>query len=259
VPAPTTPRLPWIFHPRWSYWRMYALLAFMALADAYGFWTTLDVQYGKDKAFLLVVVIALALGAVAGAHWVGRLKREWREAGDASLLWIAFLATVWLLVGAGIAWTRARQNSSSASAGTGTLQLDEPTGYDQQSLTFALLLLGLYLLTGALAATHAYQHGDSRSVELREAVARQQRLAREHVQLIYEMRRAEGLLQHKIDEQERDNAEHEEKTEEVKAYGMELRAQTDEDEARNYRDPAATDATINRPRAQPPSASGRPS
>jgi hypothetical protein len=77
--------------------------------------------------------------------------------------------------------------------------------------------------------------------------------------LIYEMRRAEGLLQHKIDEQERDNAEHEEKTEEVKAYGVELRAQTDEDEARNYRDPAATDATINRPRAQPPSASGRPS
>lgn len=139
-------------------WPTYLLLGVMALADAYAFWTTLDAWLGKDKAILLVVVIAVLLGTVAGAHKIGSMARGRHfRAADYPALPIVGFTVLWLAVGPIMYWMRTHQ-SDSTPAGTGTLHLS-PLPANDSSPTFALLFLALYLLTGALAAEHAYRFG----------------------------------------------------------------------------------------------------
>jgi hypothetical protein len=227
-------------------WHAYPLLALMALADAYAFWTTLDILVGKDKAFLGVMVIALSLGAVWGAHEIGRMARAARIGETEYPGWlVGGFTTVWLALGLVMYWIRSHQ-PEPASAGTGTLQLPSLSAGETSQSPFALLLLGLYLLTGALAAGHAYRYSDPRSVELQEAINERKRINRERVRRFYELQRVEGLLEQTRDEQQRESADRDRKNEEVEAWGAELSAQQTEDLIERLGDPAATDAITRR-------------
>ncbi|MGH3887182.1 MAG: hypothetical protein ACRDSZ_11565 [Pseudonocardiaceae bacterium] len=227
-------------------WLTYVVLCLMALADAYAFWATLDVLLGKDKEFLLVLVIALSLGSVYGAHEIGRMARAQRvNPAEYPALLVIGLSVVLLALSGIMFWIRAHQ-SDSLPSGRGSLQLSSLSASDSSSLTFALLFLGLYLLTGVLAAGHAYRFGDPRSADLLEAIRQRRKHNHELVKRTYELRLVEGLLKQKEDEQNQEPRVRDGKYEGIGEWGNALRADKDEAIIEKLGDPAATDAITRR-------------
>lgn len=182
---------------RWVRLGGWALLLVLAGADAFGFWQTLNRLIQRDSLLVGFFVSALALGSVAGAHLVGAWARSRREGYGGSLVWICTVSLLWLSLGGLIGWIRAT-NSEPSSDATGDLAdaaeaVDAAgDGLTQTSIQMAALLLGLYLLTGAIAMTFAYKHGDPRSAHIHRLLRERRRLAEEQARLAHEMRIAEG-------------------------------------------------------------------
>ncbi|MGH3694536.1 MAG: hypothetical protein ACRDRX_11230 [Pseudonocardiaceae bacterium] len=189
--------------PVWQMIVAYGALTLMASGDAYGFYSVLIGLFMRDSFLVLLVILALTLGAVLGAHEIGRLARSRREGGDGSVWWIMVLAMIWLAVGGSIMWLRAVRplgTDDDAVAGVAELQI-------------ALLLFGLYLLTGALAMTAAYRFGNPRITEMRALLRERQRATREASEAHLELGRNQALLEHlrterqRYDEQHQDNSD----------------------------------------------------
>jgi hypothetical protein len=214
------------------------LLAVMASADAYGFWNTLTRLIKRDTNLVLFFVIALALGAVAAAHEVGRLARSRRSSHGGSATWMALLSLLWFSLGVIIFWLRSIDTGLSGSA-QGSVASKVTT--NNVSVQLGALLLVLYLMTGVLAMSHAYRYGDPRSAQLRDAHARREKLTQDIVELQARAVLAEGLLLQRQDDQKRarDHAkrEHENSIRHRRMFGSQARQAM----ARHLGDPEATE------------------
>jgi hypothetical protein len=183
--------------PLWQMIVLYGALTLMALGDAYGFYSVLIGIYQQDSFLVLLLVIALTLGSVAAAHEIGRLTRSRQEGRDGNVWWIAALATIWLTVGGAIAWLRAvRPIGVDSEAGTTELQV-------------ALLLLGLYLLTGSLAMTAAHRFGNPRTAEQRDLLRQRATAAQDLSTAHRELELAKTQLENLHLERQRNNDQHE--------------------------------------------------
>jgi hypothetical protein len=222
---------------------MLSVLTLMALADGYGFWITLIKLFQQDTDFLLVFVVAIALGTVAAAHELGRLARSRREGYQGSLVWMAALAIGWLGAGATIMWMRAKNPIVDTGDASGPLAAASGTG-NGGALLVAGLLLVLYLLTGMLAMTHAYQYRDPRSAELRDAEKERERLVRLVAERHYEKHLAEqGLAaQREVSRLHRESRDR--RVGEKEYLGEALHAQTAQDIAKHLASPSATSELI---------------
>jgi hypothetical protein len=223
---------------------MLAVLTVMALADAYGFWSTLTKLFKRDTGFLFGFVVAIAIGTVAAAHEIGRLARSRREGYGGSLVWMSMLGVAWLVIGATVMWLRAEDPIISGGAATGPLAGAAAGGTDDGSLRVALLLLGLYVLTGLLAMTHAYQYRDPRSAELRDAQRDRERIARVAAERRYEAYLArQGLIAQR--DLSRLHREARDRSVGEKEYlGEALHEQSAQDIARHLGNPSATDGLL---------------
>jgi hypothetical protein len=220
---------------------MLGVLTLMALADAYGFWITLVKLFQQDTYFLLVLVGAIALGTVAAAHELGRLARARREGYQASLVWMVVLTLVWLAVGATVTWMRALNPVVDSGDTSGPLA---GATADDGAVRVAILLLVLYLLTGMLATTHAYQYRDPRSAELRHAEKQRERLVKLVAERHYEKHLAEqGLAaQQEVSRLHRESRER--RVGEKEYLGNALHAQAAQDIAKHLASPSATSELI---------------
>lgn len=195
-PRAGRPPLGRIREPVWQMIVLYGALTLMALGDAYGFYSVLIGLYQQDSFLVLLLVIALTLGSVAAAHEIGRLTRSRWEGREGNAWWIAALATIWLTVGGAMAWLRAVRPIGEDEVGTTELQV-------------ALLLLGLYLLTGSLAMTAAYRFGNPRAAEQRDLLRERARAAQEASTAYYELERARAQLENMQSERQRNVDQHE--------------------------------------------------
>ncbi|MEV4349478.1 hypothetical protein AB0J83_33885 [Actinoplanes sp. NPDC049596] len=223
---------------------MLAVLTLMALADAYGFWITLIKLFQQDTDFLLVFVVAIALGTVAAAHELGRLARSRREGFQGSLIWMAILAIGWLAAGATLMWIRVRNPITDSGEASGPLAAPATGGADDSSLWAAALLLVLYVLTGVLAMTHAYQYRDPRSAELRDAEKEKERLVRLVAERQYEKHLAEEGLAAQVEIQHMHRASRDRRVGEKEYLGQALHEQAAQDIAKNMGSPSATSELI---------------
>jgi hypothetical protein len=222
---------------------MLGVLTLMALADAYGFWITLIKLFQQDTDFLLAFVAAIALGTVAAAHELGRLARSRREGYQGSLIWMAALAIGWLGAGATIMWMRAKNPIADTGAGSGPLATGSGGG-DSGSMRVAVLLLVLYLLTGMLAMTHAYQYRDPRSAELRDAEKERERLVRLVAERQYEKHLAEQGLAAQREVSQLHKESRDRRVGEKEFLGHALHEQTAQDIAKHLASPSATSELI---------------
>jgi len=108
----------------------------------------------------------------------------------------------------------------------------------------AVLLLGLYVLTGLLAMTHAYQYRDPRSAELREAQHDRERLARVAAERRYEAYLArQGVIAQRdlsrLHREARDRS-----VGEKEFLGEALHEQSAQEIARHLGNPSATDGLL---------------
>ncbi|WP_127504176.1 hypothetical protein [Actinoplanes solisilvae] len=232
-------------------WLMLTVLTLMAAADAYGFWSTLTKLFKRDTYFVMGFVAAIALGTVAAAHEMGRLARSRREGYGGSLVWMAALAIVWLGVGSTIVWLRAQDPIISGGNAKGRLAGSVAAGASDDSVRVAILLLALYLLTGLLAMTHAYQYRDPRSAELRDAQKDRERIARVAAERKYEAYLAkQGMLAQqelaRLHQESRDRS-----VGEKEFLGQALHEQSAQDIARHLHNPSATDGLIPPPPPPP--------
>jgi len=217
---------------------MYGVLTVMAFGDGYGIYQTLLSLIQTDTTLVQLFTFALTLGAVAGAHEVGRLVRSRREGRGGHPAWIATLATLWLAVGGGISWLRIMQPlGSSDVAGLEALQ-------------FGLLLLGLYLLTGALAITTAYRFGSQRDAELRALLRDRARADRDANDYRHNSERVEALAGHLTDERQRRVDEHA-NGDALEAFGVFLKSAARFRQAEHNGDPRKTDELIPPPHPGP--------
>jgi uncharacterized membrane protein YidH (DUF202 family) len=223
---------------------MIVVLTVMALADAYQFWIALQQIIQRAPYLTLFFVLALVIGAVVAAHIIGRLVRSRREAFGGSVGWIALVLLLWLGLGSALAWIRLHHDSFALES-TATGYLAEPvtdSGVDTTSLQMAVLLLILYLLTGAVAMTHAYRFGDPRSAEVRRALRERRRLAAEVARLAHLHRLAEAELRVREADRERDRQQHEREQGMHDSRNNGMRTEADLRTAGHLGDPQATDA-----------------
>jgi hypothetical protein len=221
----------------------YLVLVIMASADAYGFWITLTRLIQQNTQLLLFFVGALTVGSVAAAHQLGRLMRSRREGYGGSLGWMLQLGTLWLGLGSTIAWIRTQDSIGNAAAATGALAPQASAGsIDHKALEIAVLLLVVYLLTGALAMTHAYRFGDPRTIEIRRMQRERRTLAAEAARLAYEQRLAEGRLSARREDRQREAGQHGREQELTDVHTSQLRQDANQETAIHQHDPAATDA-----------------
>lgn len=244
---------------RGQWWRRYVaypVLILMAGADGFGFWNTLTRIIQRDTQLVLVFVIAMSVGSVALPHEIGRISRSRQVGYGGSLIWIALLSVLWLGLGATMGWLRATGRSNSVFSGaTGSLAPQSSAGsfgIDQQSLNIALLLLVLFLMTGALAMGHGYRWGDPRAAEVRAANRHRAKLAKELTDREYEVEVAAGNLNHVRSDQQRLAQSRVRDHEIDKARRDVLRNEARRTAAEDRGDPSATDALNNYPRTPPP-------
>lgn len=225
--------------PVWQMIVLYGALALMALGDAYGFYSVLISLFKRDSFLVLILVLALTLGAIVGAHEIGRLTRSRREGQDGSIWWIAALAAIWLTVGGAIMWLRAVRplgTDDEAVAGVTELQV-------------ALLLLGLYLLTGALAMTAAYRFGNPRMAEMRALLRERKAAAREASHTRFEFERNQARLESVRNERRRHDEQHQEDSDLPAAFGEYVNEEATLRVAESIRGgPAQTDGVLRPPR-----------
>lgn len=198
--------------PVWQMIAIYGVLTMMALGDAYGFYSVLIGLFLRDSFLVLLLVVALTLGAVAGAHEIGRLARSRRDGGDESIWWITTLAAIWLTVGAVIMWLRAVTPIST---------VDEAAGMEEFQV--ALVLLGLYLLTGSLAMTAAYRFSGPRAAELRSLIREREKAERDASTARDELERSQARLEQVRGERQRDDDQYRAESERIAASGKPLK------------------------------------
>jgi hypothetical protein len=165
----TTGLLPWV------------LLSIMAGGDAYGFWQVLVVRFARDTNLTKYLVVAIAVASVAAADYIGRLVRRYRDGLSPRVRpWIAFVATAWTCLGITIFWLRAHPPATvgGTSAGQSTGVFTNPSATpiaggaaNPTDWGVAALLLLLYLMTGAIAITHAFHASDPSEGHRRSAIA----------------------------------------------------------------------------------------
>ncbi|MFG1926553.1 hypothetical protein [Cryptosporangium sp. NPDC048952] len=162
---------------------IYPLLAVMAAADAYGFWNTLVEIFGRDSALLIVLVVALGIGAVTGPHVAGQIARSIKDSQGGSWAWVGALVVAWLALGTSIAYIRLSHGSDAGSGGSKSSLLGNQESAVSTSgagdIGITVLLVSLFLMTGLLAMWHAYRTSDPRGRELRAYLRRRQRLMRQ--------------------------------------------------------------------------------
>lgn len=141
------------------------LLGLAAAGDFANFYITLSVLTNQYPLITVMVVIALTASALALAHGVGVVwsdRREHRQHLGAGP--VAILIGLWLFLGLGAALVRWITPPGSAPS-TAAPQFGQTVGATAGGtvLTYhvvAVLLLGLYLASGALAAWIAYLDHD---------------------------------------------------------------------------------------------------
>ncbi|MEU4560071.1 hypothetical protein AB0F72_16945 [Actinoplanes sp. NPDC023936] len=244
---------------RGQWWRRYAaypVLLLMAGADGFGFWNTLTGIIQRDTTLVLVFVVAMSIGSVALPHEIGRVSRSRQVGYGGSIIWIFVLSVLWLGLGATMWWLRASDRDTSVFGNaTGALAPKAPAaasaGFDQEALHIALLLLVLFLMTGALAMGHGYRWGDPRLAEVRAAYRAKAKLFKELSTREYEVEQANGNLNHVRADQVRVTQSRDRDHEIDKHRGDVLRSAARIKAAETQHDPAATDALNNYPRTVP--------
>ncbi|MEU8241766.1 hypothetical protein AB0C07_26240 [Actinoplanes missouriensis] len=251
---------------RGQWWRRYAaypVLLLMAGADGFGFWNTLTGIIQRDTTLVLVFVVAMSIGSVALPHEIGRVSRSRQVGYGGSIIWIFVLTVLWLGLGATMWWLRASDRDTSVFGNaTGSLAPKATTsaasgGFDQEALHVALLLLVLFLMTGALAMGHGFRWGDPRLTEVRAAYRAKAKLFKELSTREFEVEQATGNLNHVRADQVRVTQSRDRDHEIDKSRGDVLRSEARRTAAETQHDPAATDALNNYPRTVPSPRSAR--
>lgn len=212
---------------------MYTLLAVMALADAVGFWIALSELVQADSRLLIIVVAALSVGTVAVSHHIGQLVRSRRESCGGSVLWIGVLTLLWLGLAAVTFWIRAVTPPLGGTAD------------GQTQMQMAMLFLGIYLITGALAMTHAYRSGDPVAAELRAARMRRRRLLTQLATYDHERLRAQGRLAVQREDIQREREQHQRELGLGPLLDEALSRESQLEMAETQGDPSATDGLTN--------------
>lgn len=221
----------------------YVLLALMAFADAFGFWITLTRIIQQDTNLVLVFVLALSAGSVAAAHEIGRLVRYRNVVNDGHAGWITVLAVLWLGLGLIIAGIRFYSSTPQRSQSSGVLS-GPASSTTSSSTSTAVLLLCLYLLTGALAMTHAYRYGNPIKAEMRRLRRERRRLLAQRLTESHQHRAATGQVQMATEDksQVRDQYDRDSGLQPVR--DAHLHAMSREENAVSRGDPSATDALM---------------
>jgi hypothetical protein len=238
--------VPTLIEHRQRPWRKvltYPVLYVMALADAFGFWNTLSQVIKSDTTLVLVFVIAMSIGAVAVPHVAGQLVRSRMVGYGGSILWIAVLGALWLLLGTVMCWLRWSTPVNGAVRRSGPLadKVAAAGSGSGDAMRIAILLLVVFLITGALAMTHGYRFGDPRSPELRAALARRAALERELADHRLSVADAEGDFQKILEDQRRARRSRTYEHEIHQARTDELRSQARARIAQHVADPEGTD------------------
>lgn len=221
----------------------YALLAIMAFADAFGFWNTLTGIVQRDTTLVLVFVLALSAGSVMAAHEVGRLVRYRYALNEGHAGWIALLTVLWLGLGLVIAGIRYHAGTPARPRSSGALA-DAPSGAGANATSMALVLLCLYLLTGALAVTHAYRFGDPYKAEMRRLRRERRRLLNQRLDEFQEHREATGLAQLANEDKTRVRDQYDRDAGLGPVRDAHLQAMSREQNAVSRGNPSATDALL---------------
>jgi hypothetical protein len=218
----------------------WAVLTVMASADAYGFWNTLSRLIQQDTMLVLGFVVALAAGSVAVAHEIGRLVRV--RARAAAGVWIATLLTLWLALGVTMASIRAfGVGSPAGSRGSGPLASALSSGPDAGAKALAMLLLVVYLLTGALAMSHAFRVGDPTSVQLSDMRRARRRLLADIAELHHRQRLADAQARLREQDLKRNAELLQQQHDMLDAAARGLQAEVGFESAVTLGDPSATD------------------
>lgn len=143
-----------------GFWR-WPLLAFTLLGDAVNFKIALGELAAEEDAFSIwTLVVALSLAAVGLMHFAGQSAAaartrspSWRYAGA------SVLVMVWLALGGCAFYLRLHRPAAENPFATDPVAT---TGVDATNMPLSILLLCLYIATGALTAWAAYNHGPSR-------------------------------------------------------------------------------------------------
>ncbi|MFC0541922.1 hypothetical protein ACFFH7_10550 [Kutzneria chonburiensis] len=233
------------FSPMTEHGLAFVLLGILAFADAFGFWTTLDRLIQQDSQLVFAFVSALALGSVAAAHQIGKLARSRREGYGGSVVWMVVLSVLWLALGATISGIRATVGASTIrGTGSGPLATSAGSKASEGAIWVAALMLGVYLITGALAMTHAYRFGDPTTADERVARKRRLRLEAEAAELAAQAR-VEGARQEVAAEnRKRASKLHDLEQELDEARRSGLRAEQAQQTAAAMGNPSATDSLL---------------
>jgi hypothetical protein len=221
----------------------FPVLYAMAAADAFGFWNTLSQIIKRDAALVLVFVFALSIGAVAVPHVAGQLLKSRLVGFGGSLVWIGVLGAVWMSLGVVMCWLRWSTPTSTTGPRSGQLaaQVAAAGSRTDNAMHLAVLLMVLFLLTGALAMTHGFRFGDPRSPELRAAIAQRAELEKQIAEHRLSVADAEGDLQKNLEDQQRAKRSRTYEHEIDQARVDELRSQARQFVARHVADPDGTD------------------
>jgi hypothetical protein len=220
------------------------LLALVASGDFANFYVTLSVLADEQPIITLLVVVALTSAALALAHAVGVQLREHATARRAATI---TMATSWLLLGlcaAAVRWAAPPLTASLAETSFGGAAAPVPA-HTAQQLT-SLLLLGLYLAGGVLAAWIGYVDHDPLAAA-RRTTWRPVWTGFRHRRHQTRLGRAETVLRQHRDEQQRLATNHAAAVADREALAAELKAYTRLLIATSIGDPVSTEALLGLP------------
>jgi hypothetical protein len=233
------------FSPKMEHGLAFVLLGILAFADAFGFWTTLDRLIQQDSKLVFAFVSALALGSVAAAHQIGKLARSRREGYGGSVVWMVVLSVLWLALGATISGIRATVGASTVrGTGSGPLATSAGSKAAEGAIWVAALMLGVYLVTGALAMTHAYRFGDPTTADERVARKRRLRLEADAAELAALARVERARQEVAAENRKRASKLHDLEQELDEARRSGLRAEQAQQTAAAMGNPSATDSLL---------------
>jgi hypothetical protein len=221
----------------------YVPLILMAGGDAFGIYTVLLTIFLSNTPLVILFTAALTIGSVAVAHEIGRLARRRQEALGGHPAWIAALALPWLGLGLSITWLRLTHPPNQPLPGFGGSTPVATAPISTEAMQIAVLLLTLYLLTGALAISTAYRFGSRRQAELRRLLRERERVNREATDLAYDVDRTTALAAHVATERERVAEEHLQGAG-LETFGVYLRDRAALHQAGLLGDPQATDELV---------------
>jgi len=205
-----------------------ALLSIAAAGDFANFYITMSGLANEHPLITVLVVLALTAAAVALAHAVGLLLRERQQSHRSTAPTVLILMSGgWLFLGVSAAIVRWVVPYDDGSAGAAAQFGDQTaTSDDTVHRITSLLLLGLYLASGVLAAWLAYRDHEpvlaARRMTWRRLVWTGGRNRWNQAKLV----RAETRLQQHLDERARLAANHAAALADREALAAELKEYT---------------------------------